>query len=187
MKSIKNFVALAIAGLLMLASGFAMEVEETIPLQLRPDQIVINDQIISYTDFPGEAISQYAVMVKRFRGADLNPDVTKELVISYSPASKLWPEDKIRLIVINSDQVRTYQDINVGTPASVVEETFLYENVMKRGTTTVLYCVLFQGETEVDAKAAPQGKAWLWLEYACENDIVTQIRMYDVFFGSRMQ
>ena len=153
MKSIKNFVALAIAGLLMLASGFAMEVEETIPLQLRPDQIVINDQIISYTDFPGEAISQYAVMVKRFRGADLNPDVTKELVISYSPASKLWPEDKIRLIVINSDQVRTYQDINVGTPASVVEETFLYENVMKRGTTTVRYCVLFQGETEVDAKA----------------------------------
>lgn len=181
MKCIRNLVILAIAALMMFTAGFAAEVEETVPLL--PDQISINGQVISYMDIPGEAISQYTVMAKKFGSAELNPDTEKELVIFYSPAGGRWPEDKIRLMVINSDQVNTYQDITVGTPISVVEETFSYE--MKMDSATVRYYVMFQGEMEVDPKTAP--REGLWLEYVCENGVITKISLYDVYFGANMR
>lgn len=92
-------------------------------------------------------------------------------------------EGNIRSFNINSSNIKTYKNISVGDNISKVKELFEYEYAMDDN----MYSVLLNDSKEENPIDVNKEDSWIWINYTCNNDIITNISIYDVKYGREMR
>ena len=91
----------------------------------------------------------------------------------------VFRDNQIRQISITDPEIITYKNISVGDSTQKIESSFKYENQFMDN----IYMVVFNNKTEEKTDNQNKEDDWIWITYLTDENVITQIQIYDVKYG----